>query len=127
MNANPYAPPSAAPTLAGLPADADFATIAKSVFLAWEKLRLAYLAVLAAATLPLVWLCGAPWPAAIKVLLEGAVAANVLYFAGPALETYVCWLGVRGTWLRWVLFLGGTLRSLVLAGVVITAAFPAAF
>lgn len=119
MTSNPFASPSASLAPAPLPRDASFAVIAKSVFLAWEKLRLAYVAVLAVASLALVAVCGSPWTSAIKALLGGAVAANILYFAGPALETYVCWLGWRGTWLRGVLFLGGTLLSLLLAAITI--------
>lgn len=121
MTSNPYAPPSAPPVRVELPADAGLAVIARSVFLAWEKLRPAYLAVLAVCSLLLVVVAGPPWPAVARVLLAGAVAANLLYFAGPLLETYVCWLGWRGAWLRWVLFLGGTLLAVVLAAVAITA------
>lgn len=29
----------------------------------------------------------------IGVLVTGAIAANILYFAGPAVEVYVAWLG----------------------------------
>ncbi len=54
-------------------------------------------------------------------LFEGAVVANVLFFAGPAVETYVHWLGFRQNWLRGVLFFSGTLLSVVLAfGVLLT-------
>lgn len=58
-------------------------------------------------------------------LFAGAVIANVLFFAGPVVETYVHWLGFRQIWLRWVLFFSGTLLSLVMAfGVLLTGLMP---
>lgn len=124
---NPYAPPASAPARAELPVDAGFGLIARHVFLAWEKLRPAFVALLGIVALPLVVLADAPWPAAVKILLEGAVAANLLYFAGPLLETSICWLGLRVAWVRWGLFIGGTLLSLILTVVVITSTLPGTF
>ena len=51
--------------------------------------------------------------------IVGAVIANICYFAGPILETYITWLGYRGRWLRIVLFVLGTLLSCTLALIVL--------
>ncbi len=48
-------------------------------------------------------------------IVMGAVVANVAYFAGPAVETYVRWLGHNRIWPRWVMFCGGTIFSIALA------------
>lgn len=89
--------------------------LARATFLAWEKLRIAYNAVLVVVTLLALaatqqvdlWGLGVP--------LRGAIVANLLYFAGPAMETYVRWLGYDRTWPRWLLFLGGTALASLLA------------
>ncbi|NND95703.1 MAG: hypothetical protein HKN47_00070, partial [Pirellulaceae bacterium] len=50
--------------------------------------------------------------------IPGAVGANLCFFAGPAIETYVSWLGYRRRWVRIVLFVSGTLfASLLTIGV----------
>ncbi|MEO8270952.1 MAG: hypothetical protein ABI557_14610, partial [Aureliella sp.] len=51
----------------------------------------------------------------IILIIEGAIVANACYFAGPITETYVRWLGYEGKWIRWFLFLGGTLLTAILA------------
>jgi hypothetical protein len=43
------------------------------------------------------------------------VVANLCYFAGPIVETYIVWLGFRAAWVRIVLFVLGTLFSCILA------------
>jgi hypothetical protein len=96
-----------------------FSPTARNIFRQWEKLRLVYLAVLAGVCL---WFAGPRGLATGEVagvLIKGAIAANVLYFAGPLLETYVAWVGFRPKWLRWLLFIGGTLFSVFLAIVVL--------
>ena len=92
--------------------------IARKTFLEWEKLRLFYVAALAVMTL----LAGAINVSALLLSVEfwvmvaiGAVFANLCYFAGPMIESYVKWLGVRAPWLRAILFVVGTLFACGLA------------
>ena len=89
--------------------------IARETFLAWEKLRVAYVAILAVITILMIATCGLLSGRLILLAMKGALAANVLYFAGPTIETYVKWLGYDRVWPRWVMFAGGTLLSIVLA------------
>ena len=99
--------------------------IARSVFLAWEKLRIAYLIILAIITVLLTGVTGILNLRLLRLIVLGAVVANVAYFAGPTVETYVRWLGYNRTWPRWVMFIGGTLISIVLAiGVLATELLP---
>jgi hypothetical protein len=106
--------------------DRSLQSIARSVFLAWEKLRPFYLIILALVTV--VFLAGANglqnfrlW----QLVIPGALVANVLYFAGPAMETYVRWLGYNRGWPRWLMFVGGTVLSIFLAlGLLITELLP---
>lgn len=95
-------------------------TLARPTFIAWEKLRLLYVAILGALTLGL-WLLYPPSDRGRALLLigEGAVFANVLYFAGPMVETYVAWLGYRKRWLRPMLFVAGTALSGLLVLIVV--------
>ena len=89
-------------------------TIARSTFLAWELLRIVYVGLLGAFTLLLVgWRINEVRIA--MLVFEGAIAANLAFFAGPTVETYLRWLGVYATWMRWVLFVGGTLLTAALA------------
>lgn len=99
--------------------------IARSVFLAWEKLRIAYVVLLAIITVLLTGVTGILNLRLLRLILLGALVANVAYFAGPTIETYVRWLGYNRTWPRWVMFIGGTLISIVLAiGVLATELLP---
>ncbi len=88
--------------------------IAKWTFLAWERLRVIYIILLGLLTL----LLAGPELLRLRTMVmvvEGAIVANICYFAGPIIEIYVRWLGYRGKWLRWFLFISGTLVSAVLA------------
>lgn len=117
MTINPYSSLSletssldATPVAAPNPTLVD---IVKTTFLAWERLRIFYVLLLGLFTLFLV----APQPIHIPIVIViagGAVFANLCYFAGPILESYVRWLGYRGKWLRWFLFIGGTLLTAIL-------------
>ncbi len=93
--------------------------IARPTFLAWEKLRPAYLVSLVVTTLVTAVLdSSAVLLGSLKFWLivgQGAVVANLCYFVGPAVETYVNWLGWRPPWLRPVLFVLGTVLSCLLA------------
>ena len=87
--------------------------IVKTTFLAWERLRIIYVLLLGILTVVLV----GPQPIHIPIVIViagGAVLANLCYFAGPILESYVRWLGYRGIGLRWFLFIGGTLLTAML-------------
>lgn len=88
--------------------------IARRTFLAWEKLRLVFIVILGL----LVIVVAGPNLRQAKTLvliIEGAVVANVCYFAGPIVESYARWLGYQGKWLRRVLFTLGTILVMLLA------------
>ncbi len=89
--------------------------IARRVFLAWEKLRILYVIILALVTVLLTGVTGVLNLGLLRLILLGAVVANVAYFAGPTIETYVRWLGYNRGWPRWVMFIGGTLIAIILA------------
>jgi hypothetical protein len=87
--------------------------IVKTTFLAWERLRIIYVLLMGILTVVLI----GPQPIHIPIVVViagGAVLANLCYFAGPILESYVRWLGYRGIGLRWFLFIGGTLLTAML-------------
>lgn len=91
-----------------------FEAIAKQTCLAWERLRIVYVAVLGGTTLlftPVIL----DHPLLIFSIAFGAVFANLCFFAGPAVETYVRWLGYRELWVRKLLFLSGTFFAWILA------------
>ena len=96
--------------------------IARSTFLAWEKRRFIYIGVLAVVSVAM----GAVLPSTPVLtplfwmtVVVGAIPANLCYFAGPIVETYVRWLGFRVSLLRPALFFAGTLFAAVLAAVVV--------
>lgn len=123
MSDNPYSSPVALEPSPGLKTSSEpkpgesnirLMDIARSTFLAWEKLRFLYIGLLGTFTLIL---CGREI-VNIEILIMvigGAFIANVCYFAGPILETYVSWLGLKGKWFRWLLFTVGTLFTTVLS------------
>lgn len=104
---------------------------ARAVFLAWERLRLAYnAALLAVVTTGVLVLLPrelivdrATW----LVLAKGAIAANLLYFAGPLVEAYVDWLGFRHVALRTSMFAAGTAGSVLIAAAVLVSLLMPAF
>ncbi|MDE0934743.1 MAG: hypothetical protein OSA89_02410 [Mariniblastus sp.] len=49
------------------------------------------------------------------LVVEGAVVANLAFFAGPLLEINLRWCGYRGAFLRWIIFLSGTVLAVFLA------------
>ncbi len=97
--------------------------IARGVFLAWEKLRVVYLIILALITILLTVAGGVLNLAIVRTIILGAVFANVAYFAGPTVETYVRWLGYNRNWPRWVMFICGMLISIILTIGVLAAKF----
>lgn len=118
---NPYAPPTTESSVndPGSTSPPSLTAIARGTFLAWEKLRLVYIGVLSAIVFLMASLNYSAGLSAqfrfFEKCIVGAVIANLCYFAGPVLETYVTWLGYRGRGLRIVLFVFGTLFSSILA------------
>ena len=101
-------------------ADPGFGTDTREVFLAWEKLRLLYLSVLTGWTLIL--MAGLSHVSDAGVWFEvvvGGVLANICYLTGPLLESYARWLGLRSRWLRWILFIVGTLLTMFFALIIL--------
>lgn len=118
MNDNPYAARSdLGVSKSNVPGQADdtLLSIARGVFLVWEKLRIIYLGILSLLTMSLVGFSGAFDLALVQSIVFGAVVANALYFAGPIVDTYIRWLGYTHPWPRWAMFVCGTLLSMVLA------------
>ena len=121
---NPFSAPQASSSAKVVEKEAAQPTtlgqIGKRVFLEWEKLRLAYIGILVIFTV----LIGLPqWgnPAFWVVAFFGAIVANVCYFLGPIVETYVTWLGLRSLAVRWSMFILGTLFTMAGAAAVILA------
>ncbi len=116
MSDNPYAAVQVGLTTG--PSDAtsnSILSIARRVFLAWEKLRIAFIGILAVPTI-LMLAASSQVNLSLFILIGfGAVVANVCYMAGPIFETYMQWLGIRTLWLRATLFAAGTLFTAVAA------------
>ncbi len=92
---------------------------AMEVFFAWEKLRLIYNGVLVVIA---VVVCGPPVVLMIGEAILGAIAANLMFCAGPVGECYLAWWGVPRLAARWVLFVLGMVVS---AGITMNAAADA--
>lgn len=118
MSANPFSTPpvdSTPPaTAVSQSSRSEFMGMARSTFLAWEKLRVVYVLVLGTLTLLLTGFRIIEIDILIPLVFGGFVA-NVCYFAGPIVETYVRFLGYRGKVLRWVLFTTGLFLTAILA------------
>lgn len=115
MSDNPYSSPvvELQPTIPATNPN-NLSEIARTTFLAWEKLRLVYIGILALWTL----LLAGRHIASVEVLslvIVGGLISNVLYFAAPIVETYVRWLGYSGKWVRILLFVAGTLVTMIFA------------
>ncbi len=92
---NPYATPPVAESIETAQAMPDWGiqSIARRVFLAWEKLRVRYNVILIAICLFTAFLTGAyKLPEFWFACVVAGLAANVCYFAGPIAETYLNWL-----------------------------------
>lgn len=91
---------------------------AKAIFLRWERLRVGYNLILLLVTLGCLFArwpeARAPWYGWFVICLIGAVMANLCFFAAPATETYLHWLGVRSRAVTTALFLLGVLVSIPL-------------
>jgi len=86
----------------------------REIFRKWEVLRLVYNGVLIVESLafaiPLLW--RVPIGPFILNAVLAALAANVCFLLGPAVESYVRWLGWHFRGLRHVLFAAGLLFSM---------------
>ena len=106
---NPYTAPTDTPLPVEKGDERSLMEIAKSTFLAWEKLRIFYIAILAIFCIVCILVVSSvqantmaglshSWVELLFALIGGAVFANVCFFAGPIVETYVCWLGASAGW-----------------------------
>ena len=111
-NLNPYQAPIPTEQVLSQPSKrSPFFELAKRSFLAWEKLRIVYNAVCAVATLGAAMVFGLSlnrieywgW------FIFGGCVANIFYFAGPVVESYVTWLGFNPNLYRVSAFTVGTL------------------
>ncbi len=91
--------------------------IARAVFIKWEKLRIVYNILL----LVLLWFVVTPMthrsvlnPFLLTYYLLGGLAANMCFFAGPLLESYLAWLKIQSPWITAAIFIGGVLVSVPL-------------
>lgn len=106
--------PYAAPRSQVVPPDSPHraSADARSVFLAWERLRVVYNAVLVIETLvlalPLLTDQGF-----LVIAVEGAIAANLAFCAGPVAEGYLDLLALPRVPSRWVLMIAGTLLAML--------------
>jgi hypothetical protein len=89
----------------------------RTIFLRWERLRLPYNIILLAATAGFHgWLLKLlpDYPILLLPLGFACLGANLCFFAAPAVESYLAWLGLRSRWVGPVLFAGGVAISLPL-------------
>ena len=96
----------------------------KAIFLAWEKLRMLYVALVGIAVLVLTFLVEPNLFKDYKFWIgvaEGAVIANIAFFAGPIVESYLTWLGNCPRWYRKAAMIGGIVFTILLAMLVIGA------
>lgn len=90
----------------------------KAICFAWEKLRLIYNGVLVVTSLTMIFGFGIyQFAHSIFYLISLpllAFAANLCFFAGPAAECYLYFLGLRQTYIRWLFFVPGTIFAVLL-------------
>jgi hypothetical protein len=89
--------------------------LAKPVFLRWERLRPWYNAILALVFFlshPDFYRAIADGRLIALAWAAGAILANMCFFAGPLLESYLAWLGFRSPLTTPVIFLCGSLISI---------------
>ncbi|MGB6042204.1 MAG: hypothetical protein WBF93_03510 [Pirellulales bacterium] len=86
------------------------------VVVRWEKMRVFYNAILTLWVLLLMALrAEISNPPQLFMLAFCCVAANGCFLAGPLVEGYLCWFGIRNPAITWLLFVPGTLFSCGLA------------
>lgn len=126
--ANPYAPTDNIENdegweLAGQKLDAKNVRLIRvgRTFVTWEKLRLVYNLILLCVTVLTCGFCVMCLPVSIDEgdligrVIVGALLANLCFCLGPLIDGYLSWFGWRSTFSTSVLFLFGTLLSIVLA------------
>lgn len=98
-----------------------FLDAAKRICIEWEKLRILYNGALVSWV---VYVIEKSNPALFQtfefwaVCLTGAIMANICFLAGPVVEAYFHWIGLRHWTLRWTLMIVGTsLTGFLAAGV----------
>lgn len=117
----------------GLSAD-DKCRILGQLFWRWEKLRIAFNAVLTLEVVVLfLFLAGTGpspignllWLEALADLVVGCLAANLFFLLGHYVNAYLFWLGFRRRIYTAIIFLAGLLIAVVLtAGVVVSHPLP---
>jgi hypothetical protein len=116
--ANPYSAPQSLESVSFLnEPELSLLTLARSVFICWEKLRIVYCGLLMVVTMFILGIFDNEDRRIVILIIKGAIAANVLYFAGPIIDTYVRWLSYKSAWPRWLLFCSGTLLAMFLTAV----------
>lgn len=108
---DPYQPPETqSSSTEPLPKDLE-------LFLFWEKLRVVYNLILTTVVL-LVWVVFLRTSVLFDTLLVesimGALGANVCFCAGPVANAYAYWLGWRNPVVTFILFVTGTVFSMLL-------------
>jgi hypothetical protein len=106
MSSNPYQSPSEG---GSIPPDPNPES-ARSVFLAWERLRCGYNVVLVFAVLASAGSSLTVFEFWEQVFL-GAFAANICFCLGPVVEGYLSLIGAPRRIARWLIFVPGTLFS----------------
>ena len=120
---NPFQSPQTVADKPRLSAETKYARVGK-VVVTWEKLRILYNGVLVAIVV-LVFAGGtvagrvtddsfSVWEFA-EMLIVGCLTANVAFCAGPAVDGYLSWFGLRHPAVTLVLFLVGTAVAGLLA------------
>jgi hypothetical protein len=85
---------------------------AMEVFFAWEKLRLAYNALLAVTGIGMMILKAEFSPLIVVFAAGPILLANLCFCVGPVAEGYLCWFGLPRRPVRWIIFGLGLLIAL---------------
>jgi hypothetical protein len=94
----------------------------------WEWLRLVYNGVLALEVLALWGPSGSSWDrGGWRFLIGRALAANVLYCAGPVANAYAHWIGLRHRAVTALIFLAGLCLAMLITLISLTFNVGAAF
>ncbi|MBN1909716.1 MAG: hypothetical protein JW818_08255 [Pirellulales bacterium] len=126
---NPYAAPpdvvDVGPATPNAPFEDRFAQTYQ-VIITWEKLRIVYNAVLVVVTLGVAWLTWEYRPTPLMMIGTvglGAIAANILFCAGHAVDGFLTLCGIRQPAVTWALFGFGTLLASGLAALTVIGTF----
>ena len=128
MTSNPYDPPTATLVNNRSQTEDRFHDVGKTV-VAWERLRLIYNIVMGVFVAAVVGfsqaLIARDYRQVLAEIAAGGVAANLCFCAGPIVDGYLTWFGIRNRWVTIILFIAGTILTMLLALVVIV--FPMIF